>query len=131
MNTLLAIAPLLMVGLFLFITFVFSIGEKLADWKGTVSFYTQHFNGTFIAKIIPASLIMVLLMEFITVVLFLIGFYDLYQLTGFTYILLALTSCAITLLVLLMGQRFAKDYQGAMSLGVYFIITVLGLIVIP
>lgn len=131
MDTLLAIAPLLLVSLFLTITFVFSIGEKLADWKGTVAFYTQHFKGTFIAKIIPASLILVLLLEFITVVLFAIGFYELYELANYTFLQLAMSSCAITLLVLLIGQRFAKDYPGAMSLGVYFVITILGLIVIP
>jgi hypothetical protein len=33
---------------------------------------------------------------------------------------------AIALIFLLIGQRLAKDYAGAMSLGVYFIITVGG-----
>ncbi|PCH77152.1 MAG: DoxX family protein [Flavobacteriaceae bacterium] len=131
MEFLLATAPLLLVSLFLCITFVFSIGEKLLDWKGTVTFYTHHFKGTFIAKIIPISLIIVLLLEFLTVVLFFIGLYELFTLSHYTFLLLALTSCAITLLVLLIGQRFAKDYPGAMSLGVYFVITILGLIVIP
>jgi len=131
MEFLLTNAPLLLVSLFLFITFVFSIGEKLWDWKGSVTFYSQHFKGTFIAKIIPASLVMVIMLEVITVVLFVVGLYDLFAITNYTFLFLSLLSCAVTLFVLLIGQRFAKDYPGAMSLGVYFVITVLGLIVIP
>jgi len=131
MEFLLTNAPLLLVSLFLFITFVFSIGEKLLDWKGSVIFYTQHFKGTFIAKIIPTSLVMVIVLEVIAVVLFVLGLYELFTVANYTFLFLGLLSCAITLLVLLIGQRFAKDYPGAMSLGVYFVITVLGLIVIP
>ena len=33
---------------------------------------------------------------------------------------------AITLIFLLIGQRLAKDYAGAMTLAVYFIIAVFG-----
>jgi len=33
---------------------------------------------------------------------------------------------AITLIFLLVGQRLAKDYAGAMSLAVYFIISIVG-----
>ena len=33
---------------------------------------------------------------------------------------------AITLIFLLIGQRLAKDYQGAVSLAVYFIISIFG-----
>ena len=34
----------------------------------------------------------------------------------------------LTLIFLLIGQRLAKDYAGAMTLAVYFIITILGLV---
>ena len=33
---------------------------------------------------------------------------------------------ALTLIFLLIGRRLAKDYAGAMTLAVYFIISVLG-----
>jgi len=131
MELLLATAPLLLVIVFLLITFVFSIGEKLLDWKGTVTFYTQHFKGTFIAKMIPLSLVLVILLELITVVLFIMGLFDVFAVTVYTFLSLGLVSCASTLLVLLIGQRFAKDYPGAMSLGVYFLITIVGFMLIP
>jgi hypothetical protein len=34
--------------------------------------------------------------------------------------------CGVVLIFLLIGQRLAKDYAGAMSLAVYFIITLWG-----
>jgi len=34
---------------------------------------------------------------------------------------------ALSLIFLLVGQRLAKDYAGAMTLAVYFIITIIGL----
>ena len=40
--------------------------------------------------------------------------------------LLGVELSAIALIFLLIGQRLAKDYAGAMSLGVYFIIPVGG-----
>jgi len=32
--------------LFFIITYFFSVIEKVADWKGTVTYYTNHFNKT-------------------------------------------------------------------------------------
>jgi hypothetical protein len=40
--------------------------------------------------------------------------------------LLGMELSAITLIFLLVGQRLAKDYAGAMSLAVYFIISIIG-----
>ena len=34
---------------------------------------------------------------------------------------------ALTLIFLLIGQRLAKDYAGAMSLAVYFIVAIFGI----
>ena len=36
----------------------------------------------------------------------------------------------LSLIFLLIGQRLAKDYAGAMTLAVYFIITIIGLILL-
>jgi hypothetical protein len=40
--------------------------------------------------------------------------------------LLGMELAAIALIFLLIGQRLAKDYAGAMSLAVYFVMTVFG-----
>ena len=38
-----------------------------------------------------------------------------------------LIATAITLIVLMTGQRIAQDYSGAMNITVYFILTVMGI----
>ena len=54
------------------------------------------------------------------------GIYQLFTSGAKEIALLGTELSAIVLIFLLIGQRLAKDYAGAMSLAVYFIITVLG-----
>ncbi|PCI34781.1 MAG: DoxX family protein [Flavobacteriaceae bacterium] len=122
--------PLLVATVFLWITFTFSIVEKLMDWKGSVAFYQQHFKGTFVASIIPISLVLVVLLELISVLFMSVGLYQLIMLDLNETLFFGLVLVAFTLLVLLIGQRIAKDYPGAMSLGVYLVVTLIGLIFI-
>jgi hypothetical protein len=57
----------------------------------------------------------------------LFGVYQLYT-SGIKEIaLLGTELCAVVLIFLLIGQRLAKDYAGAMSLTVYFMITLFGI----
>ena len=69
---------------------------------------------------------------FLLFLTFLLGFcmlfciYELYTSGAKEIALLGTELCAVTLIFLLIGQRLAKDYAGAMSLAVYFIITLWG-----
>ena len=112
--------------IYILITFAYSALEKVFQWKESTVYYRSHFKDTFMEKLIPPSLILVIFLEIITVVLLTWGIYDLILLnqkqTGFYGLLLA----AITLLGLMIGQRIAKDYSGAMLSTVYFILTVFG-----
>ena len=56
----------------------------------------------------------------------LFGVYQLYTSEVKEISLLGIELSAITLIFLLVGQRLAKDYAGAMSLAVYFIISIIG-----
>ena len=56
----------------------------------------------------------------------LFGIYELYTSGAKEIALLGIELCAVTLIFLVIGQRLAKDYAGAMSLAVYFIITLWG-----
>ena len=78
-------------------------------------------------KFIPPSLLLVIFMEVITVILSLIGIYNLIQFNDKTFGYYGLVIAAITLLGLMIGQRIAKDYNGAMLITVYFILTVFGI----
>ena len=120
------VAPLLVLAL-LAITFLQSGYDKIKDWKGNVEWLTGHFANTILAKQVPFALGIVLVLEVISGILCVsgiiqhlvqdvvirgIGFYG------------AILSC-ITLLLLLFGQRLAKDYDGARTIVIYFIPAVL------
>jgi putative oxidoreductase len=112
--------------LFLIITFLQSGIDKMVDWKGNLNFIKAHFKNTPFRNSVPLLLSTILIIEIIAGLLMLVGVYQIYT-SGTTEIaLLGVTLSAVTLIFLLIGQRLAKDYAGAMSLAVYFIITLLG-----
>ncbi|MFQ3182834.1 MAG: putative oxidoreductase [Polaribacter sp.] len=112
--------------LFLTITFIQSGADKLIDWKGNLSFITEHFKNSPLKNSVPILLGVILVIEIIAGILMAIGVYQLYTSEAKEIALLGIELSAITLIFLLIGQRLAKDYAGAMSLAVYFIITLLG-----
>lgn len=106
--------------LFIAITFLFSFYDKISDWNGTISFLKQHFNGTFVRSIIPFTLFIITVLELLAGIFSILGIYNLFL--GDNYF--AILSCIISLLVLfifLIGQRIAKDFDGAMKITVYII----------
>ena len=113
--------------LFFIITYFFSVVEKVTDWKGTVGFYTNHFDKTVLKKLIPLLLINVIIFE--TAALFLLTFGLYYLVTDNSFIVakIGLELSALTLLMFLVGQRLAKDYPGAMNIAVYFILNIVGI----
>jgi putative oxidoreductase len=112
--------------IFLIITFIQSGIDKLLDWNGNISFIKEHFKNSPLKNTVPLLLGIVLIIEIVAGVLMSIGVYELYTSEAKEIALLGVELSAIALIFLLIGQRLAKDYAGAMSLGVYFIITVGG-----
>ena len=113
-------APLLLL-LFLSITFIQSGYDKIASWKDNVAWLKQHFAKTQLKNQVPLALANVLILELLSGILCAIGVIDLYfyheKIYGYYG---ALFSC-VTLLMLLFGQRLAKDYDGARTIVIYFI----------
>jgi len=112
--------------LFLIITFLLSGIEKIVDWKGNVAFIKIHFKNSPFKNSVPLLLAILLVIEIIAVVFMLIGVYQIYTSEIKEIALLGVELSAISIIFMLIGQRLAKDYPGAMSLGVYFIITLCG-----
>jgi putative oxidoreductase len=112
--------------IFLTITFVQSGIDKLIDWKGNLSFIKGHFKNSPLKNSVPLLLGVILVIEIIAGLLIAIGVYQLYTSEAKEIAILGIELSAITLIFLLIGQRLAKDYAGAMTLAVYFIITLLG-----
>ncbi|AWX44520.1 hypothetical protein HME9304_01523 [Flagellimonas maritima] len=110
--------------LFLAITFLQSGIDKIIDWKGNLGWLTDHFSKTFFKGMVPLLLGTILLFEMISGILSLIGAFQFFMegesQLGFYGAILS----ALSLLMLLFGQRIAKDYEGAKTIVIYFIPTI-------
>lgn len=113
--------------LFLIVTFLQSGIDKILDWKGNVSFIKEHFKNSPLKNSVPFLLVIILVVEMLASILMIVGVYQLYTSEVKEMAILGIELSAVTLIFLLIGQRLAKDYAGAMSLTVYFIVTILGL----
>ncbi|UNY99724.1 DoxX family protein [Zhouia spongiae] len=110
--------------LFLIITFGQSGYDKIADWKGNVSWLKQHFANTFLKNYVPLAVFKILVIELIATVLCVVGIFELISSNDPTFAMWgAIVSC-LALLALLFGQRIAKDYDGARTIAIYFMVAV-------
>ncbi|RZS99320.1 DoxX family protein [Aquimarina brevivitae] len=116
--------------LFVLITFLQSGIDKISDWKGNISWLTDHFASTFLAAMVPLALFIILITELIAGLLAIIGIYYLLSDNSTGVAISAMFISCVTLLLLLFGQRIAKDYQGALTITCYFIVTIFGLYVL-
>lgn len=111
---------------FLAITFLQSGVDKITDWNGNVSWLKSHFSQTLLKNNVPLALLIVLGLEIIAGVLSVMGIAEiLYKQTSSLANFACIVSC-VTLLLLLFGQRLAKDYDGARTIVIYFIPALLG-----
>ena len=107
--------------LFLVITFIQSGLDKIVDWSGNLSWLKGHFAESPLKNMVPLLLGIILIIEVITGVLCAIGIYQ-FTVSGESTMAFygAILAC-IALLMLLFGQRMAKDYDGARTIVIYFI----------
>ena len=112
--------------LFLIITYVISAVEKIFDWKGSVSYIKNHFENSPLKNHVSFLLAILLIIEIAACIFMVIGVYQIYTSEQKEIALWGIMLSAVSILFMLIGQRLAKDYPGAMSLGVYFLITLLG-----
>lgn len=103
------------------IVFLQSGFDKLIDWNGNLSWLKSHFSKTILKSSVSLALAIITLLEIAA---------GLTAIVGMGEILLYSTACfafwsailsAITLLLLFLGQRLAKDYAGAQTLVIYLI----------
>jgi hypothetical protein len=107
--------------IFLAIVFLQSSLDKILDWKNNLNWLTGHFSKTLFSKLVPMLLGIITIVEFAAGIFSLGGIWE--AVTGSPgdlACLAAITSC-IALLMLLLGQRIAKDYDGARTLVIYLI----------
>lgn len=111
--------------LLLMITIVFlqSGIDKIFDWKGNLSWLKEHFSKTPFKNIVPTLLGTITIFEILTGLLSVVGFAHVLIYNNTVYAFYAAILASITLLMLLLGQRIAKDYDGAKTLVIHLIAT--------
>jgi uncharacterized membrane protein YphA (DoxX/SURF4 family) len=110
---------------FLAITFIQSGYDKLFYWKDNLSWLKEHFAKTQLKNLVDLALLNILILELISGILCIVGGIQLLVNNGRTFGLYGAVFSCITLLMLLFGQRLAKDYDGARTIVIYFIPAVL------
>lgn len=115
---------------FLAVLFLQSAFDKVLNWKGELGWITEHFAKTPFKNFVPQLLGVITLFELSSGLACALGFVML-ALTGEEDIAqFAMTLCAMTFVQLFAGQRLAKDYPGAASIAPYFLIAVVGLVLL-
>jgi uncharacterized membrane protein YphA (DoxX/SURF4 family) len=112
--------------LLLTITFIQSGFDKIFAWNGNVEWLKGHFSKVILLKNqVPLALFTLLILELISGVLSFIGAISLIINADKTVGYFGAVVSSITLLFLLLGQRLAKDYDGARTIVIYLIPAIL------
>jgi len=117
----------LLLSIFLAILFLQSGIDKLVEWKENYGWLKEHFASSFLGRMVKPMLVTITALEIVAGITS--GFGAIYLLvTGNNvFALYGVLFAAICLLLLFFGQRVAKDYAGASTLTIYFILTIVGL----
>jgi uncharacterized membrane protein YphA (DoxX/SURF4 family) len=115
----------ILVLLFLAVTFIQSAYDKVFEWKGNVEWLKGHFANTILKNNVPLALGVILILELAAGILALVGCVELFINGGRTFGFYGAVISCVTLIFLLLGQRLAKDYDGARTIAIYFVPAVL------
>ena len=124
MNHLFSNAAEILLLAFLTITFLQSGIDKLMDWKGNLGWLTGHFSKSIFKGSVPLLLSIVLILEMLSGILCGVGIFQIAVDGESNYGFYGALLSGVTLLMLLLGQRVAKDYAGAQTIVVYLIPTI-------
>ena len=106
---------------FLAVSFIQSGYDKLFYWKDNIDWLKGHFAKTKLKNHVPLALMNILVLELISGVLCVVGAIQLIINNGRLFGFYGAVFSCITLIMLLFGQRLAKDYDGARTIVIYFI----------
>jgi hypothetical protein len=112
---------------FLAILFLQSGIDKVVDRHGNLEWLTGHFAKSPLAKVVPALLTVITILELAAGVLSAIGCVLVIALCNATIAFYGAVIAAVAILVLFFGQRMAKDYAGAAVLVPYFLLALVAI----
>ncbi|MCM4155009.1 DoxX family protein [Gramella sp. AN32] len=116
--------------LFVLITFMQSGIDKMVDWKANIEWLKGHFSDTFLSGSVPFMVGVIAIIEIITGILAILGILWILAYNDMTLGFYSCILACLTLIMLLFGQRVAKDYAGAFTLTGYFIVCIIGVYIL-
>jgi hypothetical protein len=111
---------------FLTITFIMSAHDKLFHWNDNMYWMKPHFEKTILKNFVPQALGVLVFFELIAGISCVVGIIELYINGGRMFGFYGAVFSCISLLMMLFGQRLAKDFDGARTIAIYFVLAVLG-----
>lgn len=111
---------------FLTITFIMSAHDKLFHWNDNMAWMKPHFEKTILKNFVPQALGVLVFFELIAGISCVLGIIELYINGGRMFGFYGAVFSCISLLMMLFGQRLAKDFDGARTIAIYFVIAILG-----
>jgi|TARA_B110000438_G_scaffold138280_1_gene133619 uncharacterized membrane protein YphA (DoxX/SURF4 family) len=113
---------------FFLIVFIQSGLDKVFDYKGNLSFLNDSLGSFFSKQLITLALISVTILELTSGLLCLLGIVDVIFNDSNFIGLIGVIIGSVALLILLFGQRVSKNYDGAKTIAIYFILAMIGIV---
>lgn len=117
-----------LIGLFLSIALLQSGFDKISDRIGNLEWLRGHFSDSPLHGLVPLLLNVVTVLEIFAGSFTLMGSFVNLVNGNNMLLTIGLLIAALNFLALFLGQRIAKDYEGAAVLVNYFILNVIGLL---
>jgi diacylglycerol kinase len=112
---------------FLAILFLQSGIDKVVDRRGNLEWLRGHFARSPLARVVPALVTVITILELAAGVLSGVGCLALIVLHDSTVAFYGAVISAVSIIALFFGQRMAKDYAGAAVLVPYFLLTLVAI----
>ncbi|NNE16678.1 MAG: DoxX family protein [Saprospiraceae bacterium] len=112
------------------IVFLQSGIDKVFDFKGNVDWLKGHFEKSFLGKFTSPLVATLTVFELVAGGLSAYGLINFLMTESTQWIEIGLIFSMISLLMLIFGQRIAKDYDGAKTIAIYFGVALLSALVL-
>lgn len=119
----------ILISALLAILFLQSGIDKIVDWKGNLSWLTGHFEKSPLKNLVPMLLGTITVFELAAGITSIVGMFMLLANGNAKIALIGAQLSALSIVMLFFGQRIAKDYAGAATLIPYFLLTLLGILI--
>ena len=117
-----------LIGIFISIALLQSGMDKVFDYKGNLSWLTDHFSNSILKNNVSLLLLTITIIELLSGFLLFLGVLINILISNSDLLVVGFLTSSINFIFLFFGQRMAKDYAGAAVIVNYFILNILGLL---